>query len=231
MVQFSHVKYPDKTTPNVTEFFVAVLTYFLHTHVVRLQWTLVGMTKHNRDKFFAAFYKIHHQIRTTLMGLLCFGVHADWMWRRLDLVTEFPLTTLSVLPARRNTLLCHYTVCIHIDFPSHHYPLWSNVNNAWRSQITRSVFACLLLSVTHSYLTCNFLWRTIVLQITIIHFHLPAVFPRDAESKSHSTFDTVNKHKVLECGVERALDISITPSDIQKCGILATQHFSDCAIL
>lgn len=126
-----------------------------------------------------------------------------------------------MLFAQGNTLLCHYTVCIHIDFLPHHHPLWGNVNNAWRSAIARCLFARLLLSGTHSYLTCNFLWRSIVLQSTIIHFHLPAALPWDAESKSRHTLDTVNSEfKVLESGVESSLNIGITPLILQKKGIL-----------
>lgn len=129
---------------------------------------------------------------------------------------RYPNRTSSVLLAQGNTLLCHYTVCIHIDFLRHHHPLWGNVNNAWRSPIARCWFFRLLLSGTHSYLTCNFLWRSIVLQRTIIHFHLPVVLPWDVEIKS-CTLDTVNReYKVHAFGVESTLNIAITPLVLQK---------------
>lgn len=117
-----------------------------------------------------------------------------WKWQVNSAFTrQYPDETSLVLLAQENTLLYHYTVCIHIDFLPHHHPLWGNVNNAWRSPIAKSSFTHLLLSGTHSYLTCNFLGCSVVFQSTIIHFHLWAVLPWDAEINSRSTLDTVNR--------------------------------------
>lgn len=166
------------------------------------------------------------------MGIEC-GSGKGWKKRQLHSAStrHYPDRTFSVLLAHGNTLLCHYIVCIHIDFLPHHHPLWGNVNNAWRSPIARCSFARLLLSGTHSYLTCNFLWRSIVFQSTIIHFHLAAVLPWAVESNSRSTSDTVNS--II---VESTLNIGLMPLVIQKkCHcvekLAASQLYRKCYIL
>lgn len=105
-------------------------------------------------------------------------------------VPHYPDMTSSASLTQGNTFLCYYTVCIHID-PLHH-SLYGNVNNGWRSAIAGCTFACLLLSGTHSCLTCNFLCRWTALHSTAIHFYPAVALPGDAESCSRSTFDTVN---------------------------------------
>ena len=115
--------------------------------------------------------------------------------------------------AQGNILLCDYTVCIHIDFLPHHHPLWGNVNNARRSPIARCSFACLPLSGTHSYLTCNFLWRRFCFCTapSCISIHQQCSLERMKATPAAPWILQIESFKVWESVVESTLNIGITP--------------------